>query len=117
MKVNENISPAAKRKRRQRQREKDAGIHEVRVNLTATEHDRLLEICRVRAGCGKPYDSSELVALLIDRDWKKLQEQLAELGEKRCAKCKESLPKGCDGLFKGDSACFHTSPNWKELRL
>ena len=108
---------AAQRKRDQRQREKATGLKEVRLKLSEEEHRRLRELCRIRAGVGEPYDVGEYLALLMDRDWKKLQAQLHDLGTQRCAKCDASLPQGCDGLFAGDSACFHTWPNGKVLAL
>ncbi|QNE59111.1 hypothetical protein H5404_25280 (plasmid) [Vibrio parahaemolyticus] len=108
---------AAERKRRQRQREKEADIQEVRLKLSKVERERLAEMCQVRAGSREPYDAAEYVALLIDRDWQKLQQQLAELNSQCCGKCKDPLPGGCNGLFKGDSECFHTWPNWKDLAL
>ncbi|NAW78338.1 hypothetical protein CAG61_08450 [Vibrio sp. V34_P3A8T189] len=108
---------AAERKRRQRKREKEADIQEVRLKLSRVERERLSKMCQVRAGTSEPYDAAEYVALLIDRDWQKLQLQLAELNSQRCEKCKEPLPGGCNGLFKWDSECFHTWPNYKDLAL
>lgn len=108
---------AAERKRRQRQKAKKADIQEVRLKLSKVEREHLTEMCQVRAGSREPYDAAEYVALLIQRDWEKLQKQLAELNSQCCGKCKDPLPGGCDGLFKGDSECFHTWPNWKDLTL
>lgn len=108
---------AAERKRRQRQREKEADIQEVRLKLSRVERERLSKMCQVRAGASEPYDAAEYVALLIDRDWARLQQQLTDLNSQRCGKCKDKLPSGCNGLFKGDSECFHTWPNYKDLAL
>ena len=116
--MNDQKREAAKeRKRRQRLREQEAGLKEVRLKLSPEEARRLEELCRVRAGLREPYELGDYVALLIDRDWKAWQVQLAELKTQRCPKCDASLPEGCDGVFSGDSACFHTWPNWKELAL
>ncbi|MGY5383262.1 hypothetical protein [Vibrio metschnikovii] len=108
---------AAERKRRQRQREKEADIQEVRLKLSRVERERLSKMCQVRAGASEPYDAAEYVALLIDRDWARLQQQLTDLNSQCCGKCKDPLPSGCNGLFKGDSECFHTYPNYKDLAL
>ncbi|KYO58422.1 hypothetical protein [Vibrio parahaemolyticus] len=108
---------ARERKRRQRQREKELDIQEVRLKLSKVDRERLETMCKARAVTGEPYDMDEYITLLIDRDWQKLQQQLKELNGQCCGKCKDPLPGGCNGLFKGDSACYHTWPNWKDLRL
>ena len=116
--TNDNMREAARaRKRRQRQREKEADIQEVRLKLSRVERERLSKMCQVRAGTSEPYDAAEYVALLIDRDWARLQQQLTDLNSQCCGKCKDPLPSGCNGLFKWDSECFHTWPNYKDLAL
>lgn len=97
---------AAERKRKSRAAAKAAGITRLEVLLGEAELQRLDELCRVRGGVRGPYSADEYISLLIHRDWQRLQQQLAELGH--CAHCRDALPQGCNGLFKGDSRCWHT---------
>lgn len=97
---------AKARKQKERNRKSALGIKRIEVQLSEKERERLGELCRVRAGVGEPYTADEFISLLIHRNWELLQQQLAELGT--CKKCGSSLPEGCEGLFKGDSECWHT---------
>lgn len=97
---------AAERKRKSREKLKQFDIKVVEVKLSATERTDLAELCKVRGGVRGEYTADEYVALLIRRDKERLNAQLAELG--CCGKCGDKLPGGCGGLFKGDSACYHT---------
>lgn len=97
---------AKTRKQKERDRKAALGIKRIEVQLSEKERERLDELCRVRAGVGEPYTADEFISLLIHRNWEQLQSQLAELGT--CKKCGSTLPEGCSGLFKGDSACWHT---------
>lgn len=108
--------------RQQRHREKvkraasetGAVIH---VFLQPVELSRLNELCKVRAVIGDPYSHDEFVSTLIARDWERLQRQLSEIASRGpCKKCGSPLPAGCDGLFKGDAACYQTSER-RELLL
>ncbi|WP_025740922.1 hypothetical protein [Salinivibrio socompensis] len=111
---------AKKRKAAERERARLSGIKEVRIKMDETERDQLDELCRVRAGNREPYDQSEFVALLIKRDFQRLQSELEALSAKPCAKCGEALPSGCDGLFEGDSRCFlsrHKTDGIRSLEL
>jgi hypothetical protein len=76
------------------------------VKLSASERETLSRLCQVRGGVRGPYDANEFITLLIHRDAQRLDRQLAKLGQ--CEKCGSQLPGGCDGLFKGDSQCWHT---------
>lgn len=98
---------AAERKRKSREKLKQFDIKVVEVKLSATERTDLAELCKVRGGIRGEYTADEYVALLIHRDKERLNAQLTELG--CCGKCGDKLPGGCKGLFKGDSACYHTN--------
>lgn len=108
---------ATQRKQAQRQREKALDITEVRVKLAATERATLDELCSVRAGDSEPYSRDEYVKLLIQMDKQRLNEQLTQLADAGpCARCGDSLPGGCNGLFSGESVCWHYPSN-PRLRL
>ncbi len=94
------------RKQKSRDAKKALGIKRIEVQLSEKERERLEELCRIRAGVGEPYTADEFISLLIHRSWESLQQTLAELGT--CKKCGSALPEGCGGLFKGESACWHT---------
>lgn len=94
------------RKQKSRSKKAALGIKRIEVQLSEKERERLDELCRVRAGVGEPYTADEFISLLIHRNWEHLQKQLVELGT--CKKCGSKLPAGCEGVFKGDSACWHT---------
>lgn len=108
------MADANTRKQKSRNAKKTLGIKRIEVQLSEKERERLDELCKVRAGVGEPYTADEFISLLIHRNWEQLQSQLAELGT--CKKCGSSLPEGCEGLFKGESACWHTR-NAKILHL
>lgn len=102
-----------KRKVAQRQRDKSLDLQEVRIVLSATERANLDRLCSVRAGSdAEPYTRAEYLKVRIVADIRQLDQQLAELEQQGpCLKCKSPLPGGCDGLFKGESACFHHQSN------
>lgn len=103
---------ATKRKAEQRQREKALDISEVRLKLSATERATLDELCQVRAGSDEPYSRDEYVRLLILMDKQRLTEQLQQLDDNGpCARCGDPLPGGCNGLFKGEAACWYWPSN------
>lgn len=104
--MNEHTSKATLRKRKQREKLKALNITVVEIKLSARERDMLDEGCNVRGGISGAYDCHEYIAKLIINDSKKLKRDLSRLGA--CKKCKSSLPQGCDGLFKGDTDCFHS---------
>lgn len=97
---------ATQRKKAQRERQAKLEIKVVEVKLSKAERQTLAQNCQVRGGVSGPYGADEYISTLIRRDNERLQQQLAELG--CCGKCGSPLPGGCDGLFKGDSACWHT---------
>ena len=100
------MADAKARKQKERDRKAALGIKRIEVQLSEKERERLDELCHFRAGVGEPYTADEFISLLIHRNWEQLQSQLEELGT--CKKCGSTLPEGCGGLFKGDSACWHT---------
>ncbi|WP_412497273.1 hypothetical protein [Vibrio fluvialis] len=110
---------ATKRKREQRNRDKAEGTKEARIPLSAVEWERLEILLAGRAPGRKPYEVGDYLALLIDRDWKKYQEQIGQLSSQRCGKCQSTLPGGCGGLFTGDAECaLHIKQSiHKELSL
>lgn len=117
MRTEEQREADRRRQRKSRAKQKAANIHKITVNISENEMKRL-DIMRVeRAGIGEPYDINEYVQLLIARDWERFQKDKNELSTKACAKCRDPLPGGCGGLFKGDTACFHTHPNFKVFQL
>ncbi|WP_136487858.1 hypothetical protein [Vibrio sp. H11] len=108
-----------RRQQRSRQRKKAAGNKLLRVELADVEQERLNTLLSGRAPGRTPYDAGEYVALLIDRDWKRYQAQLAQLANTPCEKCRTTLPGGCGGLFAGEAECLlHIkNPVCKELML
>lgn len=111
---------SAARQRRFRDRARQAVAEAgavIQVTLEAVELSRLNELCKARAVIGAPYSHDEFISTLIARDWERLQLQLAELEQRGpCKKCGSPLPGGCDGLFKGDAACYLTTDQ-RELML
>lgn len=97
---------AAERKRRQRERQRSFGRHVIEVVLSDREFEQMKQSCSLRAAGRDPYDMDEYISTLIRRDHERLTAQLAELGA--CPKCGDVLPGGCDGLFKGEEACWLT---------
>lgn len=99
-------APAGERKRRSRERMRQLGVKVIEVRLSPSVQRRLDEARHFRGGLRGPYSVDEYIDTLIREDSVRLERQLAKLGA--CQKCGSMLPKGCDGLFKGDSDCYHT---------
>ena len=93
---------AAERKRKSR---KKLESQRIEIELSKTELEQLDWICNFRGAEVDPYDRKEAIATLIREDYKRAQKQLENLGE--CEFCNDPLPKGCGGIFKGMSECFH----------
>ena len=108
----------AQRAKEYRERKKAKGGHDVRLNLGKHEWQALEILTKARAGCRESYEPGEYLAMLfrkiLPHDLALLEKQLAELED--CKGCKQPLPKGCGGCFKGQSDCFHHL-DWRVLRL
>ena len=102
---NGKAKSAAERKRRQRERMAKFDIKPVEVKLAKSEREILERNCKLRGGVRGAYEMDEYISTLIRNDEKLLEKQLAELGS--CKKCGNPLPGGCEGLFKGESDCWH----------
>lgn len=100
---------AKSRKQAQRSRDAALGIQRVEVRLSTREREQLETLRSARAGSGEPYSADENISTLIRRDWERWLEQEAELNLKKCNNCDCQLPIGCGGMFKGESACWHTA--------
>lgn len=111
---------SAARQRRFRERARQATAEAgavIPVTLQTVELERLNELCKARAVIGDPYSHDEFISTLIARDWERLQQQLSELEQRGpCKKCGSPLPAGCEGLFKGEAACYLTAEH-RELML
>lgn len=98
---------AAARKRRQRARQvRQEGAHKLEVMLTDREWLALETGCISRNQGRTPYSKTEYIALLLLADEAALAHQVAQLGT--CPRCSESLPATCNGLFRGETACWLT---------
>ncbi|PKF60633.1 hypothetical protein CW745_13970 [Psychromonas sp. psych-6C06] len=95
------------RKQQQREKLKLMDIIVVEVKLSANERALLDEGCSVRGGVRGAYSRDEYIATLIRNDSEKLKRDLSQL--KGCEKCNSPVPGGCEGVFKGDAHCFHTT--------
>jgi hypothetical protein len=102
------------RKQKQREKLKALDIAVVEVKLSASERAMLDAGCLARGGVRGEYSRDEYIATLIRNDAAKLARDLSQLGG--CAKCGDTLPSGCGGLFMGDAGCFH-SVDAKKLML
>ncbi len=96
----------AERKRKSRANQKEKGFEKFEITLAESTAKKFKELCQVRAGVREHYEYNEFMILLIERNHKELQAQLEKLGT--CGKCGYQLPQGCEGVFNGDSACWHT---------
>jgi len=103
------MKPATKRKQAQRQRRAALGIKRVEVALSERERQKLNHLCITRAGAGEPYSVDEYISTLIRRDWERWLEQQTELNTQVCPNCECVLPEGCNGTFKGQAECWHTT--------
>lgn len=96
---------AAARKRRQRARQaNEFGKNRLELVLSDRELQMLDENCQRRNPGREPYSKADYVSLLILCDNERLARQEAALGT--CERCNETLPTGCGGLFRGESACW-----------
>jgi hypothetical protein len=88
------------RKKNERERKKSLGITTVSTDLSCAQLEKLENLCEI-FGDNKTgnYSKDELISTLID----KAHAQSKNMG--KCSNCKELLPKGCNGIFKGDSRC------------
>lgn len=102
------MNPATKRKQAQRTRQAALGIKRVEVTLSERERQQLNHLRIARAGSGEPYSADEYISTLIRRDWERWLEQDATLKQRVCQNCGSTLPQGCGGTFKGESACWQT---------
>lgn len=105
---------AANRKRMQRLRKAEQGIITIEVSLTKSQRETLDKNRAIRGGVRGEYEIDEYIDTLLRRDNELLEKQIAQLSD--CNKCNESLPVGCNGLFKGDCECWHTF-SYRELML
>ncbi len=75
----------------------------------------LKQNCTLRRPGREPYEMAEYIALVIRQDDARVQQTIEYLKQKKCLKCKESLPiNSC--VCEGDSACWVTR-GWQELIL
>ncbi|MDE5179929.1 hypothetical protein [Vibrio fluvialis] len=116
--TNDVREKAKQRKRKSRasaaKRREALGIERVEIELSKKARDELEFLRHARGPLGDPYLVGEYISELIMNDAQRYQEQVAALG--CCGKCKNPLPRGCDGLFDGDSDCLRFK-NRKELML
>lgn len=107
---------AAERKAKQRANEAAKGIGRLEIKLSVLEQIMLDELNQRFGdkrghGQGEDYDSNETITTLIAM----AHSQMSKLG--RCGKCKDALPAGCKGLFKGDSQCEKRYLHQTDLNL
>lgn len=102
------------RKRRSRRHLTASGVKEVRELLAVTTVAKMDKTRAIRGGCGGAYGRGEYLALLIEKDAKRLSNQLSRLG--KCGECQKSLPDGCGGVLKGMPTCYKTQGE-RALRL
>lgn len=102
------------RKRRSRRHLTASGVKEVRELIGVATVAKMDNTRAIRGGCGGAYGRGEYLALLIEKDAKRLSNQLAKLGT--CGECQKPLPEGCGGVFKGMPTCYKTQGE-RALRL
>ncbi|MDH0308492.1 hypothetical protein [Aeromonas caviae] len=100
---------AKARKEAQRKRQAALGIKRVEVALSTREREQLETLRRARAGSGEPYSADEYISTLNRRDWERWVSQADNLKMQVCKHCNHPLPVGCNGAFKGESACWKTA--------
>lgn len=103
------MKTSTQRKQAQRQRDKEAGMCEIRLQVT-TQHKERIEQAAKLSG----WDLGELLALLGHRYAEKVEKAAESLKGQVCDKCGEpkSLESKC--AFKGMSDCWMTAER-KEL--
>ncbi len=87
------------RKKNERERKKSMGVTSVSTELSSTQLSKLDVLCSSFGDNNGNYSRDELLSTLID----KAHSQLKLMGS--CSNCNEKLPKGCNGIFKGNSDC------------
>lgn len=98
---------AAERQKKRRQRIKEEGGVRRDGNLDPDEKRMLKEICADRRPGRTPYLESEVIGLLIRKNYVELQQQLAELKRSACLKCGDTPPiASCP--CKGEHKCWVT---------
>lgn len=90
------------------------GFKTVRENIGLGTVAKMDWACAIRGGCRGAYGRGEYLSLLIEKDVKRLRNQLSRLGE--CGECLKPLPEGCGGTLKGRPSCFKTHGE-RALRL
>lgn len=90
------------------------GFKTVRENIALATVAKMDWACAIRGGCRGAYGRGEYLSLLIEKDVKRLKNQLSRLGE--CGECLKPLPLGCGGTLKGRPSCFKTQGE-RALRL
>lgn len=108
----------AERAKRARNKANDLGMKEIRFKVSAQEYEMIEKLCALRAGCLEPYTPSDYLVTLFRKvlplDDKQYHTQANALG--MCDYCKDVLPAGCGGAFKGEKPCYHTR-DYKALEL
>ena len=108
----------SKRYRDKKRKEKEAIMagdaepkYILNVEVSKAEFNNLTEMGVLRAGCREPYSASDYAANLLRNvmpsDRAQYEEQIKDLGT--CTYCKGKLPKGCNGVFRGEATtkCYH----------
>ncbi|ELL6061429.1 hypothetical protein RXS61_001609 [Shigella sonnei] len=103
----------AERKREQRERERAAARHaEIsghrRIVLTVSEYTfQQIEMARhARRPGAEPYGIDEYFELLAVEDTRRLQKQMAELSQRQCSLCGDTLPGDAQGCIRrGEHGC------------
>lgn len=106
---------AAERKAAQRARQAQCGEHKLELVLDAQELAMLDYDCAHRRPGSKPYDRTELVALMIRKFHAELLATQQELAKHSCGKCGERLPVQ-DCCCKTEEACW-VNRGWHETKL
>lgn len=102
------------RKQKSRERRKQFDMKTIELSLSATQRETLARVCALRGGVEGPYSVQEYFTALLAADAARLDDQLRDLAP--CAFCQRALPKGCEGMFKGQRECFHFS-RFRELMV
>ncbi len=99
------LSAAAQRKREQRERDKAAGVEVLELKIGPAERAMLVEGQQFRASGGEPYTATEYLLTLIRRDHDLIRQQREVVAKKICAHCRKPMPRGCGGVWAGESPC------------
>lgn len=96
-------SPEAIRQERHRAKLEALGVKDVTTQLGPQERAMLEESRTVRSGLSGPYSVAEYLAELIRRDHALLSQELGRLEGRICSGCRKPLPRGCGGLWAGET--------------